>query len=103
MTKERRLAILMWQEIKDNLVVDSSFRVVLFKITFCETHSLHWRCSCWLCQYIRRCEKCPLNDCDALDSTYMQVGNVHLPVEVRVEACDKIINALKGELKDGVV
>lgn len=84
MTKERRLAIEMWEQIVkalENGEHDSSFgdsEAVPIKSRFCHEHNLDWKCECWFCQYVRkdwrydmpsradipehsnRCQKCPL-------------------------------------------
>ncbi len=74
MTRERRLAIQMWEEICAN----PHSHINAIKERFCEEHSLDWKHGCWFCQYVRKdyrvhlksrhdidpainaCEACPL-------------------------------------------
>ena len=77
MTKERRLAIKMWQEIVDMLEIEN-INVNEMKKDFCRNNNIRWENSCWFCQYVRKdhrsnlksrcnidystngCEDCPL-------------------------------------------
>ena len=77
MTKERRLAIKMWQEIVDMLKI-GNIDLDTQKRHFCTNNNIHWESSCWFCQYVRKdrrnnlksrcnidystngCENCPL-------------------------------------------
>lgn len=74
MTKERRLAIEMWEYIYKHPHLIHEF----FKEDFCAWHDLKWKFECWFCQYVRKdyrdnltsredidpaenaCGKCPL-------------------------------------------
>ena len=83
MTKERRLAIQMWEQIVQ--VLDDGKHgkycarpiVSNIKEMFCREHGLEWKHDCWFCQYVRQdyrdmpsrryldsyyngCQKCPL-------------------------------------------
>lgn len=84
MTKERRLAIEMWEQIVDALDDGKHGKycarpiVSNIKEAFCEEHNLKWKADCWFCQYVRHdyryrlpsrryiapryngCQKCPL-------------------------------------------
>ena len=82
MTKERRLAIEMWERIVEELEngklnVSPSIMVDDIKTRFCMSNNLHWKCNCWFCQYVRHdyrpmksreyiqhesngCQNCPL-------------------------------------------
>lgn len=59
MTKERRLAIQMWEQIVEALEQgkhDSRYArpiASVIKDAFCEEHNLKWKCNCWFCQYMR--------------------------------------------------
>ena len=59
MTKERKLAIQMWEEIVEALEQgkrDTKYArpiVSVIKQAFCEKHNLKWENNCWFCQYIR--------------------------------------------------
>lgn len=77
MTKERRLAIKMWQEIVDMLEKEN-IDVDYQKNNFCKKYHVLWSHGCWFCQYVRKeyrsrlksrrdidfdingCENCPL-------------------------------------------
>ena len=124
MTKERKLAIKMWKQIRKGIKFKRHFFGIIsincLKSDFCIKHNLNWFHLCWFCQYIRRgefshkplgkqgCNLCPiatkeakLNSnvcgCNSYDSLWEIVTNEYLKTKVRLEACDKIIKALKGE------
>lgn len=99
MTKERRLAIEMWKGIRNILSACecfAGFDVQKYKREFCTEHDLEWEHGCWFCQYIPRCSKCPLGNCDSY-SDYDDVVNDRLSKDTRVVACNNIIKALGGE------
>jgi len=99
MTKERKLAIQMWINIRDILSASdgqSPERISCYKKMFCEDHGLHWECNCWFCQYIQCCDRCPLHGCHHASDYYI-VMKVWLNTDARVEACNNIIKALGGE------
>ena len=60
MTKERKLAIQMWEQIVGALEQgkhDTKYArpiAQVIKEAFCEEHNLQWKCDCWFCQYVRR-------------------------------------------------
>lgn len=83
MTKERRLAIEMWEQIVEVLENGEPGKCYLpiinsIKEDFCKAHNLEWKHYCWFCQYVRRdwrpylssreevpkywngCQRCPL-------------------------------------------
>ena len=84
MTKERKLAIQMWEQIVEALEQgkhDTKYArpiAQVIKEAFCEEHNLKWKCDCWFCQYVRHdyranlpsrknveqsmncCQECPL-------------------------------------------
>lgn len=120
MTKERRLAILMWEEIK-TYIRDAKrpsdmdgLAVTKIKYDFMTKHHVQWRHGCWFCQYVRYldeihgegCQRCPLSDgsADAIlghksgccRNTYSRVVNARLR-KIKLKACDEIIATLKGE------
>lgn len=98
MTKERRLAIQMWKDIRDMLIhnnVVTSGNIVEYKQTFCVSHGLHWMNNCWFCQYIPLCYKCPLKFCS--DGLYAIVMADYKDKNVCIAACNNIIRALGGE------
>ena len=91
MTKERRLAIEMWEEIVKMCQYGyskSKFNIVSFKDKFCRKHKLNWANSCYFCQYCRSCSKCPISDCM---SVYTKASH-----DKDVESAETILNALKG-------
>lgn len=88
MTKQRRLAIQMWQEIVDKCRAGYNFSVAVFKMEFCRKHNLDWVNNCYFCQYCRACSKCPLDDCMSI------CHKVHEQYDV--ESAEQILNALKG-------
>jgi hypothetical protein len=104
MTRERRLAIQMWEEIKEFIQESPELPVSDFKDTFCFEHGLSWGCSCWFCQYIKYCCDCPIQGC-ILSGGIPEGSNLYTlavrgeTLEERIEACDKIILALKGEYR----
>ena len=122
MTKERRLAIQMWDKIRAHIrdvprlnSVDF-WRVADWKRQFCLDHELNWMHGCWLCQYVRYhdelhgegCQRCPLSDGHeeaiiGLESgCYKNAYNRVLHARTRkakLKACDEIIRILNGRLK----
>lgn len=105
MTRERRLAIKMWEGIRDSLAdkpkdVSNFYFVTTYKRFFCRLYNLKWDSCCWFCQYIRKkylCKRCPLKYCFKDDSYYqiaMDIYDLHT-VQERVDACSEIIAALK--------
>lgn len=100
MTKERKLAIQMWKDIRDMLsfsceVTRGDIRV--YKYEFCKSHKLNWLNNCWLCQYIHSCSKCPLKNCDVDYSSYRTVTDPLEKTDIRMDACSVIIKALGGQ------
>ena len=82
MTKERRLAIEIWEQIvreleNENRKAELFVVVNNVKRVYCLSNNLNWKHNCWFCQYVRRdyrpmksrediskwsngCQKCPL-------------------------------------------
>ena len=88
MTKERRLAIQMWQEIVDKCRSGEHFNVARFKDVFCKKHNLNWLSDCYFCQYCRACSQCPLGSCMLI---YPKIC-----IEHDVSLATEILNTLKG-------
>lgn len=88
MTRERKLAIQMWQEIVDKCKAGDNFCVVTFKMKFCIKHKLNWLSDCYFCQYCKSCSKCPLGSCMRI---YSKVCTEHDAASAEV-----ILNVLKG-------
>lgn len=75
MTKERRLAIQMWDMLRAHIrdaerLTGMANTIARLKYRFMVDHNLHWRHGCWFCQYVRYydkvhgsgCQRCPLSD-----------------------------------------
>jgi len=106
MTKERKLAIQMWEEIKNQLPYWNDAptlianKVKRFKGNFCTGHHLYWDNCCWLCEYFKEnCAKCPLRSCNYKDpaTAWARLVLDGQTLEIRIAACDEIIAALKGD------
>lgn len=118
MTKERRLAIQMWEEIAEQ----QPSSISEYKEGFCKEHSLDWENECWFCQYVRQDrryklpsrsnmssringrQKCPIyryNGCmeDACGCAFGIYEQAIQAIEVaeRREAAEIIVRLLKGE------
>jgi hypothetical protein len=122
MTKERKLAIQMWEEIKDAIIKAKrvsdigNSTLIRLKAMFCFSHNLDWRFDCWLCQYVRYydkvhgegCQRCPLssgskdaiagNNSGCVNGVYHRVANAKQR-KTKLKACDEIIRILNGRLK----
>lgn len=122
MTKERRLAIEMWEQIAEHLE-EPGFDVHAFKDRFCREHNLHWEFQCWFCQYARKeyranlpsrqtvnvrngCQQCPIykyEKCEGdvcgcntwTDTLYARVESNHASMKERIEAAKTIARLLK--------
>lgn len=118
MTKERRLAIQMWEEIAEQ----QPSSISVYKKGFCKEHYLNWRNECWFCQYVRQdyrydlpsrrhivwvkneCQKCPIykyngctgDQCGCSQGLYPQ-ALMGPDVAKRREAAEIIVRLLKGE------
>lgn len=107
MTYERKLAIQMWEGVKERLpqwYEENQWNIVTdlknFKADFCFENDLHWRFDCWFCHYIRfDCDKCPLRSCEYTEPTtaWARIVNEQTTLEDKLKACDEIIIALKGD------
>ena len=100
MTKERKLAIQMWQNIRGMLSASDGQipeSISDYKEMFCKDHDLQY--SCWFCHYIQHCAKCPLHGCHS-NSDYDTVISAWLNTDSRVKVCNNIIKALGGKAND---
>ena len=88
MTKERRLAIQMWEEIVNKCKAGDDFSITSYKYDFCKEHNLDWKYSCYLCQYCRSCSNCPIGNCMLI---YPKVCLEH-----DVALATVILNTIKG-------
>lgn len=112
MTKERRIAIDMWEWIRANWDMYLRFKgevecatgedaLLLMKDTYLADKGVNWRSGCWFCEYIRTsqrhmrgCHLCPLQSCSS--GPYHTLAN-NPTYEEYVDACGQIIEALGGE------
>ena len=112
MTKERRIAIDMWEWIRANWDMYLSFKdseecpnkedaLLLMKDIYLADKGVNWASNCWFCEYIRSsqrhmrgCRLCPLQSCSS--GPYHTLAN-NPTYEEYVDACDQIIEALGGE------
>lgn len=122
MTRERRLAIQMWEEIKKAVIdaerpsdIDVTF-IAELKYKFCTIYRLNWSHGCWFCKYVRYhdeihgegCQRCPLSDghkgailgidSGCCENAYSRVLNARQR-KTKLKACDEIIRILNGRLK----
>ena len=122
MTRERRLAIQMWETIRAHIRdakrpsdINLDF-IVRFKYGFCADHELSWMYGCWFCKYMRYhdkihgegCQRCPLSDghkgaiigyeSGCCENAYNRVLNARQR-KTKLKACDEIIRILNGRLK----
>lgn len=119
MTKERRLAIEMWQYIRKKTSQICGPELYKAKLDWIRAHNIAWYSECWFCHYFRQVAdseyyegehksksfKCPLNckrqyPCDGHCVQYSIVYSSNKSLEQRLAAVDNIIKALKGEYKE---
>ena len=99
MTKERKLAIEQFALIRKELQNGTTKLPSSLMFSFCKSYGLDWRSNCYFCQYVG-CRKCPIAGFDACeDGLYGILTDGHVETAEKVKACDKIIEALKGEYK----
>lgn len=119
MTKERKIAIAMWEYIRDNYdtYFDHASRyydegyddvgedaLCDLKHEFLKGKNIDWAMRCWFCEYIGhrgrsfgtyRCKYCPLKSC----STGPYYVLTHSPTQIQyIDACNQIIEALGGDI-----
>ena len=109
MTKERKLAIKMWEGVKRLLPEwyeedpeDIVSYLKYYKSKFCLVNRIHWAYNCWFCQYTRdNCAKCPLKSCDCHDpnTAWARIVSEDTSLETKLQAVDEIIAALGGVRK----
>lgn len=57
MTKERKLAIKMWEDIKQRILdgrITDDVIITFYKHQIAIGYGAHWKYDCWFCQYVRR-------------------------------------------------
>ena len=113
MTKERRIAIDMWEWVRDNWDMYLRFKdneeecpneedaLLLMKDIYLADKGVNWASNCWFCEYIRLrpgnkrgCFLCPLQSCGSGPYHILATNPTY---EEYVDACDQIIEALGGE------
>lgn len=118
MTKERKIAIEMWEYIRDNYDEYDSYidtygnsegyeeedPLLHLKHKFLNDKDIDWAMCCWFCEYIGhrhrsldtyRCKLCPLQGCES--GPYYVL--THSPTRDQyIDACEQIIVALGGEV-----
>lgn len=129
MTKERKLAIELWQAMREkvsNGEISDAIDMQLAKKDWLEEHDIEWYSECWFCHYFRKeieddnddyyaedeelhkdgkTSKCPLNryrpsKCLGSCVQYVIACKHKYPLGQRLTAIDNIIKALKGEYKE---
>ena len=126
MTKERKIAIELWQAMKEKVskgMISNAVDMLTAKNHWLEEQGIDWYCSCWFCHYFRKAvedgsdelgeddestsatPQCPLNarsprHCDGHCEQYSIACNPKYPMEQRLDAVDNIIKAFKGEYKE---
>lgn len=124
MTKERRIAIAMWEHVRDNYDyamnwcdrynTDLEDAVIHIKKDFLFKWGMEdaWAFDCWLCHYVgwrgktgrrynyARCDRCPLQSCGNDDSAYFVLTNAYDSEDDWIAACNQIIEALGGNTND---
>ena len=117
MTKERKIAIEMWEYIRDNYEMYLAYRdmheddeyyegedaIHNLKIAYLAKHDdIDWAMNCWFCMYIAhrrrnlgtgRCHLCPLKSCETGPYDILTRGCTQ---PLYIEACNQIIEALGG-------
>lgn len=122
MTKERKIAIEMWQAMREKVSkgeIAETLDMNQAKHDWLKEHDIDWYCDCWFCNYLHKARddgyeeeestgmthRCPLNPCRPFRCKgrcpqYVFACNERYPMEQRLEAVDNIIKALKGEYKE---
>lgn len=49
-TKQKELAIQMWEEVRDKIEEHPDLEVEIEKSRFCSKHDIKWKCNCILCE-----------------------------------------------------
>ena len=108
--EEKKIAIKMWREIKLKMVKHPTWDVSAMKADFIsktfimdddDYQRFVWYNDCILCEYSRNCDFCPLRLVDdnmaCMDtfSAYSMANNKSMNMDARLEACDRIIEAIK--------
>ena len=123
-TKQKELAVQMWEEVKDRIEEEPDREIEFFKLRFCKEHGVKWKCNCILCEeyHDNPCSsECPLMrkamdkygdemkergiNCgcsNRIASDYAIALNIdqhfnkgRFPLEQRLKAIDNIIEAIK--------
>jgi len=108
MTKERKLSIEMWMNIRERVRtsrITCFSDLVAYKTLFCIKNNIHWTNNCWFCEYIAPrhcgCSHCPASarwprhGCGRSSPYHLVIYGRTL--SQRIRACNKIIKALGGK------
>ena len=116
---EKEVCINMWKHIKEHIRCNHSkdepinFRSIKYEYLKAYNMDSKWVFMCILCQkHHRVCTRCPLGSCSSeyktpwalvTDSTWDCETGRYIPqftLEERLEACDKIIEAIEKDIPD---
>ena len=115
---EKELAIGMWLYIKQRIMFSEQPEITSIKREYMLKHhaSTMWQNFCILCdKHVRDCSSCPLGSCNRNRKTPWAVvtNYVHnlddgtyyrsFTLEERLDACDKIIEAIEKDIPDDYV
>ena len=116
---EKELAIGMWLYIKSYIAQHKDALIVLIKTRYLKEHHMlgKWKNLCILCsKHNDVCPRCPLDSCSSNYKTLWSVvsNSIHksftrtlyehpFTLEERLEACDKIIEAIEKDIPDDYV
>lgn len=111
---EKELAIGMWLYIKLRIICNDRSDITTFKREYIAKHHIasKWQHYCILCEKHAECSSCPLVSCNRNTKTLWAVvtNYVHnlddgtyersFTLEERLDACDKIIEAIEKDIPD---
>ena len=116
---EKEMGIEMWERIKEHIRCnhskDEPINIELLKHKYLKEHNMlgKWENMCILCQkYDIKCVRCPLQYCSpgyktlwatVINMIYSDKAGTYISpftLEERLEACDKIIEAIKNDVPD---
>ena len=124
-TKQKDLAVQMWEEIKDRIEEEPDREIERFKLLFCKEHGVKWKCNCILCEAYHDSPSCSI-ECPLMRKAMDKYGDEmkergincgcsnrivsdyaialdidqhfnrgHYSLEKRLKAIDNIIKAIK--------
>lgn len=96
----KNIAVQMWESIRDNWLKNSRYvNLSMYKHVYLKDTPFKgkWNSDCLLCEYYNNdCSHCPLQNCEYHGTTYNRVHNRLLPMQDRIDACNKIIESIKN-------